>query len=519
MMNTSARATWEYQTMHQPENQLAVVPSQGNSERHNHLLGQFKLYWNVHQFYLSVDEKTKETFSALHVNFTEAFKKFKRCKAGLNVQPDSEQVSLQLDALDRDVDEIERWLNANDGAVTVNLIRCTLESLDPSKRGAAKTLLDYYLAKKSKDTADRDKIDYLITLYCHDGFKSIIHLDSLPELESKIASLVPASSGLDTLVSSELFHEYLVLLREAQKVKEFGDFVRLEILNKIREYKQRLGDYFYHPSLLARIILLNGLIREKFEDLLREENQKTEDNIIKLAEVGGDIVVEGNTPNLSGLSLLRAKELKNNLTENLHEEYSKTLEKISTLNQLRDTLDRSMSFYGLNVDDTRVGLGFALKFNNNREEDDLRNTIADLGMLVRANTSRGSTVARFKYRDILVIFSAWEVEAFREGPLSSDCHLRIRQAVRRTVGLTVVIQDILKQYKDLQSPTMPRRLLLALEYYLLKAQELQTGLKDVADEAIRLMLKVEAFHLSSTQTRLSSTIATVKPLFGQSRTA
>jgi hypothetical protein len=219
---------------------------------------------------------------------------------------------------------------------------------------------------------------------------------------------------------------------------------------------------------------------------------------------------------LAGLNLLKAKELKHDLTENLHEEYSRTLEKIRVLDQLSNTLERSVAYYGLNVKDTKVGASFALKFNDKREEDDLRNMIADLGMMVRAHTGKSSTVVRFKYRDILVILSAWEVDAFREGPLSSDTHLRIRQAVRRTVGLIFAIQDILRQFKELATNNMPRHLLLTLEYYLLKTQEMQSSLQELMEDTIRSGMKVETFHLSNTQSRLAATMALIKPLFRQS---
>jgi predicted RNA-binding protein (virulence factor B family) len=63
---------------------------------------------------------------------------------------------------------------------------------------------------------------------------------------------------------------------------------------------------------------------------------------------------------------------------------------------------------------------------------------------------------------------------------------------------------------------MPRHLLLTLEYYLLKTQEMQSSLQELMEDTIRSGMKVETFHLSNTQSRLAATMALIKPLFRQS---
>jgi hypothetical protein len=276
-------------------------------------------------------------------------------------------------------------------------------------------------------------------------------------------------------------------------------------------------------------------MRHKFQSLLEKENKKTEEQIIKLAEIGGEILMGNSAPESSALSLLDAKEKRDNLTAQLHQEYSRNQEKFRQLEQIGDLLDRTFTFYGLNDGQSPLGgkgnglLHFqtAATFEGissvispaASEVDEVRKVVSELEMMVRAHARRGASATRFKFREVLMILSPWETEAFLDMRPGPELHMRIRQVARRTVGLIFLIQDLLRQGQEHLGASLPRGMLLSMEYALLQAQSQRRTLEDLVAEVVKRAMKFEAFHLANLQARLTSTVSSVKPLFQKEHSA
>jgi hypothetical protein len=97
--------------------------------------------------------------------------------------------------------------------------------------------------------------------------------------------------------------------------------------------------------------------------------------------------------------------------------------------------------------------------------------------------------------------------------------LRIRQSVRRTLGLVFIIQSLLCQGQEILGSSFPRELLLSIESSLLRAQDQRRNLETLVGDVIKRGMKDEAFHLAKLQARLAGTVSSVKPLFQKERVA
>jgi hypothetical protein len=514
---------------------MQTTSIQRNPDRHNVLLGQFRLHWNIFQFFVKLDETPRDSLIALNAGFLEAFQRFKQCKVLLQAGPDSDAVHSQLDVLERDVLKLQHELNLADAKVSVDRIRRALEGTDRVADGLCNNLVTYFLSKELKNPEDRDKVDYLITRNFHREYPSLATLDNLEVLTRQVSGFLGDNQAPDQLVPSEYFDRYLSLIRSVQMVGEFHALLNQGILSGIREYKNSLGEYFYHAPILARIIVLNILTREKFQNLQEKENRKTEDQIIKLAEIGGEILLGSNSPESSNLCLLETKKLRDSLTADLHQEYSSNQEKLRHLEQISDLLERTSAFYGLGAGQSLMGskgsasapvpLHIVSKYQkpenslDGRQDDELRKLIVDLELMIRAHAVRGSVTTRLKYRDQLMILSSWETEAFLEARPGSEMQLRIRQSVRRTLGLVFMIQSLLRQGQEFLGVSLPRDMLLSIESSLLRAQDQRQNLEDLVGDVIKRGMKDEAFHLANLQARLAGTVSSVKPLFQRKRIA
>ncbi len=162
---------------------------------------------------------------------------------------------------------LRRWLRLLDLAVNPRMMRDALKlGIEPR---TASSLLVYLVSKTSTEETDRDRTDLVV---------SSIYRRTSQAVEFSAERIEHFQAELEELLgpSAELPEGYRVLVREfeffAREVEDFRDFDQItdsDIVRRVREFKQRFGEWFYHPRVLAASAVYNAAFGARF-DLLFE---------------------------------------------------------------------------------------------------------------------------------------------------------------------------------------------------------------------------------------------------------
>ena len=117
----------EFQDIQLKDARMQTISLKSNPDRHNILLGQFRFYWNIFQFFAKLDETARDSLIALHAGFQDAIPRFKQCRVLLIESPDSEAVHSQLDVLEQNLSKLRHGLDLIDASLSVDRIRRAYE--------------------------------------------------------------------------------------------------------------------------------------------------------------------------------------------------------------------------------------------------------------------------------------------------------------------------------------------------------------------------------------------------------
>lgn len=215
----------------------------------------------------------------------------------------------------RTAEDFRNWLDVLDLAVTPPIVRDALKVASGFK--TAHALLRYYIRKASSRSGDRDKIDCVITYLFRNPPESNGNPPAWqrPELDSSYyfvsqaglgfqGELYRALEGMEysTLPQdqAQLLHELEYLFQELGDYRHFDQIMDSGIVQRVRELKQSLGRYFYHPDALAQFAVWNDFFGRKFDELFHDAAKQIKtfaDNLQKeggsiLARLEGDITVK-----------------------------------------------------------------------------------------------------------------------------------------------------------------------------------------------------------------------------------
>lgn len=256
---------------------------------------------------------------------------------------------LDLDALSNPTDEstktledMRRWLQLLDMAITPAMVRCALTAdSDPEM---VEGLLRYYARKPQHTELDRDKADLIATFlyknprvpgqwerrgYALDGILPV------PPFEIALTEIladgeVPPLSAEDTQRLADLD----IIRAKAEVVRDFGVFLESGLAQKIRELKRSFSYSFFHPGVLAYLAPFNVAFGKKFDTLFRAASFEIKKFAQSVEERGGSIVgqVDGVDITVDIVSAMDEEEI-------LQTDYNISLERFRRVSKLKKSLE------------------------------------------------------------------------------------------------------------------------------------------------------------------------------------
>lgn len=256
---------------------------------------------------------------------------------------------LDLDALSSPTDEstktledMRRWLQLLDMAITPAMVRCALTpDSDPEM---VEGLLRYYARKPHRTDLDRDKADLIATFlyknprvpgqwerrgYALDGI--------LPVPPFEIALTEILADGEVTPLSAEdtqRLADLDIFRAKAEVFRDFGVFLESGLSQKIRELKRSFGSSFFHPGVLAYLAPFNVAIGKKFDTLFRAASFEIKKFAQSVEERGGSIVgqVDGVDITVDLVAAMDEEEI-------LQTDYNISLDRFRRVSKLKKSLE------------------------------------------------------------------------------------------------------------------------------------------------------------------------------------
>jgi hypothetical protein len=137
-------------------------------------------------------------------------------------------------------------------------------------------LLRILVGKPNHSQADRDKVDWLATFFFQAREERTKQPTGWPKpvvQEILKGFSFPSLSGN----ADDLLSEISSLLEEVRYFERFAQITESRIIQRGRELKNRFGEEFFHPDVLAATVNYNLVFGKKFHALLQQTMQKVKE--------------------------------------------------------------------------------------------------------------------------------------------------------------------------------------------------------------------------------------------------
>jgi hypothetical protein len=243
-------------------------------------------------------------------------------------------------AVEKSIHGLQRWLNLLDLAITPSMVRDALK--ESTTQETAEALLRHFVRKRSRSDPDRDKTDFTVTFL----YRSLVPHEKQIPLEMNVEEPSEFEEQIYAIIASEesaaLPEEHRQLVREfpfiRQEVDDYGHFDQLMdsgVIQRVREIKQRFGDSFYHPRVLATIAAYNVYFGSRFDHLFKQTAQQIKKFASTVQQQGGSIMsrVDGD------VTVQHLAAVEGQQTEIMQTEYSRAQEQFRNISRLKKAVD------------------------------------------------------------------------------------------------------------------------------------------------------------------------------------
>ena len=243
-------------------------------------------------------------------------------------------------AVEKSIHGLQRWLNLLDLAITPPMVRDALK--ESTTQESAEALLRHFVRKSSRSDPDRDKTDFIVTFL----YRSLVPHEKQIPMEMNVEEPSEFEEEIYTIIASEesaaLPEEHRQLVREfpfiRQEVDDYGHFDQLMdsgVIQRVREIKQRFGDSFYHPRVLATIAAYNVYFGSRFDHLFKQTTQQIKKFASNVQQQGGSIMsrVDGD------VTVQHLTAVEEQQTKIMQTEYGRAQEQFRKISKLKKAVD------------------------------------------------------------------------------------------------------------------------------------------------------------------------------------
>lgn len=483
-------------------------------KRYNECARRFKVLYTISRHYPNMGMELGADELSPPVDLNSVYGKMNVLRKMLEA-PEPAQTVAMLDEIEQALGICWRWFETIDRKLTPFLLRSYCEKHKAELPVEQELLLAQFLLHKiERNELDQGKIDYLLTqAFCIQDENGVprLRVSSEEELRTEITKLLPEHLKFEqpglaaTLAQSDTF------LRELVAVSTFEDLISGDYINKGRQLKNIFGPHFYTASVLAKCVQLNTVMRQKFSQLYKVENDKirtfsqvlinTGKDVVQIGQCGGDITAES------------AKEFSENSEKMLDSEYGNNSERLRTFVRIREMLDKTIAFYGLDPE-------HASEQSIDRDaldEERLNNRVNERRRKLReqllALPERPSSVQIVELQHSRLVLSSWEKEALLQPADNSDQDVRQSQELLgRAAAIIAEINETYAIYRSQTTyvPHLSDTHLMTVNYFIMQAHQIADELEQLSNRMRERGRIEKACDLSATRHKLLDTCWKIK---------
>jgi len=180
--------------------------------------------------------------------------------------------------------EVQEWFQQVDSHIQVHQLRQFLQTTTLANEAVLRDLLRHHLAKDTRSSSDRDKVDFLLVQYfslcAPSGLEDAdVDLDYVaqvlePVLGAQQAKLPLWLNSLETLLQS------------AMKCRRLSELLHSGILEQGRKLKAQSGERFYDPAAMVAFARFSFMMRRVFFRLMHDDLNAILDGLRELEKRG-----------------------------------------------------------------------------------------------------------------------------------------------------------------------------------------------------------------------------------------
>jgi hypothetical protein len=260
--------------------------------RYVRLTDRFKSVWTYHQFASAVFKNFLSAPLPYTIDFQSTYDRIKSVSATLNAAQASEAAA-NIDLCDLALERASEPLLRVDDQITTPIVRRFFEKLKKQDETIVQNLIKFYFYADAVEADRRDKLDYLFTRIGEDFMAERGEYWSRDSLEFReriiaLVSLLRANEAPKEEVVRVIL-AVRTLREQIQSATRFEDLTQKNLLRNARQFKHRLGDFYFNPDVLLAIVELNVATKNKFLHLYHEDEKRIVEDSQKLLEHGDAI--------------------------------------------------------------------------------------------------------------------------------------------------------------------------------------------------------------------------------------
>jgi hypothetical protein len=481
--------------------------------RYNDYARRFKIIYALSKHYFAMGMELTPEESTPPTDLNQIYGKLNIIRKMME-QPSPGQSTTLLDEIEYAINSAWQWFELIDHKLTPFLLRTYCEKNKDIAIDHILLIAQFLLNKNEKLEIDQGKIDYLLTqCFCieTDGLPRL-RVASEQSLKEEILKLLPDYLRYDHPGLVTTLEQCDAFIRELMGVNNFDDLISGDYINRGRQLKSSFGNHFYNANVLAKCVQVNTVLRQKFSQLYKAENEKIRQFSQILVNTGMDLVQTGQGGEITAES---AMEFSNKTDQMMQSEYGDNSERLRTFVKIRETLDKTIAFYGLDPQHSSGNIVDRDLLNEKRLATQVLERCTRLRDVIKSLPERpNSSVQIVELEHSRLILSNWEKEALLRTNDSGDADTRLSvDLLGRSAAIIAEINESYIAYRSAQVSTTPNMLdaqLMTINYFIMQAHQTADELEKLTNR-MRELGRIEiACDLSATRHKLLDTCWKIK---------
>lgn len=481
-------------------------------KRYNDYARRFKIIYALSKHYFSMGIELTPEESVPPTDLNQIYGKLNILRKMME-QPSQGQPLGLLNEIEQSVNSAWQWFELIDRKLSPFLLRSYCEKNKDIAGEHLLLLSQFLLNKNERLEIDQGKIDYLLTqCFCieADGLPRL-RVTSEQSLREEILKLLPENLKYDHPSLSTILEQCDAFIRELMSVNNFEDLISGDYINKGRQLKNTFGAHFYNANVLAKCVQVNTVLRQKFAQLYKAENEKIREFSQILVTTGMDVVQSEPGVQITPESAI---EFSNKTDQMIQSEYLDNAERLRTFVRIRESLDKTIAFYGLDPQHSSGNIIDKDLLNEKRLANKVTERYNRLKEIVKSLPEKPNiSVQIVDLENSRLILSNWEKEAILQNNEVGDPDTRLSvDLLGRSAAIIAEINESYSAYRGAQKTT-PNALdtqLMAINYFIMQAHQAADELEKLTNRMRELGRIEKACDLSATRHKLLDTCWKIK---------